>query len=109
VNDLEQSQLGQPVPVVFRATYTTNVDGTFAIHLAPTAAIAGMAAKNGGYVNFDLIAFAPDTTVIFPFAFPRQLVGSAWGDEVPEVVLTPKGPQQQGSDPGVPAPLPAST
>lgn len=108
VFDIERSQVGQPIPLAFHQTYTANMDGTFAIHLSPTPDLAAKAGTNDGYVNFNLVVISPDQSVVYPFGFHRRLVGTAWVDDLPDVVLTPTGPRP-ASDPGVPAPLPAAT
>ena len=106
--DYEHSELNQPVPVVFSETYSANLDGTFALHLAPTPAIAAKGETNGGFVNFDLVVLASDTSFITAWGFPRELSGPGWAGEIPTVVLAPLG-SGPNNPPGVPAPLPAET
>jgi hypothetical protein len=92
VNDYGAAQnVGDRVPQVFQASFTANADGTFAIHLAPTPELVAFGAKEGGYVNFNLIAIGPNSTLIMPWSFPRQLAGGggAWADAAPTVELRP--------------------
>jgi hypothetical protein len=109
VLDHSRAIIGQPVPTIFRASFTTGLDGAFAIHLAPTPELRAFGAANAGFVNFDLIALAPDSSVVFPFAFPRELAGNGWAGEAPSVVISPSGVTEPGADPGVEAPLPVRT
>jgi hypothetical protein len=102
-------EIGQTVPIVFHQSFTANADGTFTLHLAPTAELRAFGTKNGGFVNFQLFGAAPNHAPIFPFAFSRDLGPAGWADAAPIVTISPNGIDQQGEDPGVPAPLPAET
>ena len=109
VRDMERSQVGQPIPLVFQATYTANADGTFAIHLPPTSAIAAKAATNGGYVTFHVTVISPDQAVAFPFGFERRVGASGWLDEAPELRAGPTGIGGSGAGPLLPVPQPAAS
>ena len=108
VLDHANADVGERVPTVYIEHFAAGLDGTFAIHLAPTPVLTAFAAKNGGWVNFDLIALRPDTSLITPWGFPREIAGNGWAGEVPTVVLAPLG-SGPNNPPGVPAPLPAET
>jgi hypothetical protein len=104
VGDYAAADVGEAVPVVFHRSFSTNTDGTFALHLAPTPELLAFAEKEGGFVNFDLIALFGTTAA--PWAFPRELVAGAWAGQPPFVELRPIGSMPE---PGVPAPEPAAT
>jgi hypothetical protein len=90
VNDYGAApNVGDRVPQVFQASFTANVDGTFSIHLAPTPELIAFASKEGGFVNFNLYAVGPNSALITPWAFPRQLENGTWADAVPSVELRP--------------------
>jgi hypothetical protein len=97
--------VGDTVPTVFHRSFSANADGTFALHLAPTPELLAFAAKEGGFVNFNLIALWDGTAA--PWAFTRHLDRQRWADDPPLVELRPIG--SIPGPPGVPAPLPAET
>jgi hypothetical protein len=101
--------VGEVVPVVFHQSFTAGADGTFVLHLGPTPELRAFGAQNGGFVNFQLVALAPERGLTFPFAFPRELGPTGWADAPPTVTISPNGIDQPGVDPGVVAPLPAET
>ena len=106
VNDYRAAiNAGDVVPVVFHQTFSTNPDGTFELHLAPTQELLAFGSKEGGSVNFNLYALLG--TGVAPWAFPRELVNGTWGGEPPFVELRPIGSMLE--PPGVPAPEPAAT
>jgi hypothetical protein len=77
-------------PMVFEATYAANPDGSFEIHLAPTADLARYASENGGFVHFLLSALGPGHDEIMePLSFRRELGGGTWLDEFLTVELRP--------------------
>jgi hypothetical protein len=88
--DAANVPVGGVVPMVFQASYTANLDGSFAIHLSATQALADLAAGNGGFVNFSLYAPGPGHSLA-SWAFPRQLTSGSWAGDVPEVDLKPIG------------------
>ena len=108
VLDHANAQLNQPVPTVYQEQFAAGIDGTFAIHLAPSPALTAFAAKNGGWVNFNLLAFSPDSSLIFPTVFPRELAGPAWAGSPPVAHITPDGVTFEGEDEAVPVPIPAT-
>ena len=90
VNDFGRAvNVGDVVPVVFQQTFVSNPDGSFTIHLAPNAALESFAAKNGGSVNFELMGRIGNLPAVW--AFPRELTGQLWSDELPFVELRPIG------------------
>lgn len=91
VFDDTNAQVGVRIATVFEASYTAAIDGTFSIHLAPPPELVAFSTKNNGYVNFQVIAIAPDRSLISPFAFPRQLQAGVWADEIPVVELRSLG------------------
>lgn len=105
VNDYAAADVGEAVPLVFHQSFSANVDGTFALHLAPTPALLEFGAKEGGFVNFDLIALVGTTAA--PWGFPRELASGTWAGEPPFVELRPIGSMPE--PPGVPAPEPVAT
>ena len=108
VSDLDNVQVGQNARVVYQERFSAAADGSFAIHLAPNAELVAAAARNNGFVNFDLIVSAPNRPP-WPWAFPRELEAGTWAGEPPSIEAGPDGVTEPGADPGVPAPLPAAT
>ena len=106
VSDYASADVGEAVPTVFHQTFSTKADGTFALHLAPTPARLAFGEREGGFVNFDLIALIGGSAA--PWGFPRELAGGAWAGDAPFVELRPIG-SMPGDGPGVPAPEPAAT
>ena len=109
VNDYDAAiDVGDVVPIVFRQSFSTNPDGTFELHLAPTPALLAFGAKEGGFVNFNLYALLG--TDVAPWGFTRHLDGQTWADQPEFVELRPLGAPGGGpGPPGVPAPEPAAT
>ena len=108
VNDYGAAvNVGDTVPTVYQQSFSAGPDGTFSLHLAPTPELLAFAAKEGGFVNFDLNASIGTTAA--RWGFPRELSGGAWMGDVPFVELRPIGSGVPGQDPGVPAPEPAAT
>ena len=82
--------VGGVVPNVFQASFTANVDGSFAIHLAPTPELLAFAQEEGGFVNFNLYSARPGQAPAV-WAFPRELIGGTWAGDIPAVELHPIG------------------
>ena len=106
VNDYgAEVEVGDAVPIVFRQSFTSSPDGSFALHLAPTPALLAFGAKEGGFVNFTLYAFSGKN--VATWGFTRHLEGNSWTEEPEFVELRPLGAAP--GVPGVPAPEPTAT
>lgn len=87
-----------PVPsLALNARFTSNFDGTFEIHLAPTDLLSEVAAGNGGSVNFKLIGSFPGESRIPPSTFSRRVAGNGWAGAAPVVELRPPAPAPEPS------------
>jgi hypothetical protein len=92
VVDVRGAQDGQLKPLALNARFTSSVDGTFAIHLAPTELLSELAAGNGGSVEFELVGSFPEESRIPPFTFSREVSGSGWAGTAPVAELRPPAP-----------------
>lgn len=86
VTDTRPPTEGEP-PVVFVRWFTSNFDGTFALHVAPTSELDALAAASGGSVTFRLLAVFPGDDTGATMTFHRGLDGSGWTDVVPDLLL----------------------
>ena len=94
--------VGDRVPVVFAQSFQASPDGSFEIHLAPTAVLLAYAQDQGGVINFDIHAFVG--TDIAPSAFSRFVTGGTWADPPLSIDLRPIPGRA-----GVPTPIPGAT
>jgi hypothetical protein len=92
VVDLRDTQAGQVPPLALNRRYTSNFDGTFEIHLAPSELPSELAASSGGSVEFELLGSFPGESWIPPFAFSRAIGGAGWAGAAPVVELRPPAP-----------------
>jgi hypothetical protein len=92
VVDLRDVQAGQVPPLALNRRFTSNFDGTFEIHLAPSALLSELAAGTGGSVEFKLLGSFPGESRIPPFAFSRAIAGTGWAGPAPVVELRPPAP-----------------
>ncbi len=75
--------------VVWRSTYTANLDGTFSIHFAPSSELEAFSMeKYSGFVNFHITAIAPDSSRSQPLRVTRELKAGGWADNVVDIGLT---------------------
>jgi hypothetical protein len=88
---------GQAAPLALNARFTSNIDGTFAIHLAPSDLLSELAAGNGGTVDFKLVGSFPGESGIPPTTFSRDVVGNSWAGAAPFVELRPPAPAPEPS------------
>lgn len=98
--DTANSQVGQPVPMVYDAQYVVGIDGTFEARVPITPEITRYAAANGA-ANFMLMAVGTDGTII-TFGFPREIKLGQWAGEVPFVTLRPDGGSEINEHPSQP-------
>jgi len=92
VVDDRDPQVGEVAPLALNARFTSNPDGTFAIHLAPSDVLADLAAGNGGAVDFKLVGSFPGETRIAPSSFSREVAGTGWAGSAPVLELRPPPP-----------------
>jgi hypothetical protein len=77
-------------PTIFRHTYASGADGTFALHLAPTPDLLALAGRSRGSLSFNLLASWGSTPRTIAFStFARDVGGNAWAGDIPAVVLEP--------------------
>jgi hypothetical protein len=97
VVDDRNAQVGQVPPLALNARFTSNLDGTFEIHVAPSDLLTELAAGNGGSVDFNLVGSFPGESRIPPVTFARQVAGTAWAGAAPVVELRPPAPPPEPS------------
>jgi hypothetical protein len=102
--NVEARSTGTTFEKVVLGSFGTDADGTFELHVAPSAELRSLANANGGFVNFILTGlWSGDPMVISSFGFSREINGDAWTGTPPAVVLQP-GKALPGDAPGSAAP-----
>lgn len=104
VIDDRATQVGQVAPLALNARFTSNFDGTFEIHLAPSDLLSEVAGANGGSVNFKLLGSFPGESRIPPSTFSREVAGTGWEGSAPVVELRPPAPTPEPLPPPTPEP-----
>ncbi|HJP89355.1 MAG TPA: hypothetical protein VJ850_10005 [Candidatus Limnocylindrales bacterium] len=74
-------------PIRFLRRFTSNFDGTFALHVSPTPELVALAAANGGSLSFRLVAVFPDEPKGASGTFNRGLEAGLWGAFIPDLLL----------------------
>jgi hypothetical protein len=92
VFDDPNAVLGQATPPVIDDEYTAAQDGTFIVHLAPTAKHRTIGRAHGGLVQFMVFVINPDRALVFPFGTARELGPDAWAGEPVDIDIRP-GPE----------------
>ena len=90
----------QNASLVLSARFTSSFDGTFELHLAPSATLSRLAADHDGSVHFKLVASYPGEAGIPAVEFSRAVTGSGWAGTAPVFELRAPPP------PPTPAPVP---
>jgi hypothetical protein len=82
--------VGPRIGTAYSGSFTANGDGSFVLHLAPTAELLAVGAQNGGFVNFQLTGNLGSPQISL-WGFSRELKSEGWADDPPTVVLRPAG------------------
>lgn len=77
---IESAQPGDELPIESLATDRTAADGSYAIDIVPTPAMKSAAARNGGWLNFDVGVTDASSGKLATAGVTRRLSGGGWQD-----------------------------
>jgi hypothetical protein len=75
--------------VVYQETFVAGLDGRLAVHLRPSPALEGAAARNQGVLNFDVEVTTSSGDLVASGSFTRVIFAGGWAPYFDESLIRP--------------------